>query len=69
MGGCDVQKVPEKEGGQMKKPIEFVEWCASIGIPRRSHDESVAWAAWLKCYELIIERIKNDRQTTSKSHK
>jgi|DEB0MinimDraft_10_1074344.scaffolds.fasta_scaffold41047_2 hypothetical protein len=53
----------------MKKPIEFTEWCASMGIAKRSHDESIAWAAWLKCYELIIERIKDGGQTVSKRDK
>lgn len=42
----------------MKKPDEFKNWCKLNGISPRSHDESVAWAAWCECYRLLIAKIK-----------
>jgi hypothetical protein len=56
----------------MNKPQAFKDWCKAHGIATRSHDESVAWAAWVASYTNVINKIKeniNGGQATSKSDK
>lgn len=56
----------------MKKPEAFTKWCESNGIAKRSHDESVAWAAWTASYTNVINKIKESTyggQAAGKSDK
>lgn len=45
----------------MKKPREFLEWCASVGIAPNSHDESIALASWRECARVIAESLKQPK--------
>lgn len=44
----------------MKKPDEFREWCKAKGIAPRSHDFSVALAAWTECEKQITAKMSKE---------